>query len=111
MRLSSDSSEEDVREVIPIPDSLGWVEDLRPSQQFVCHVGTEPLLPGYYQYFLGREVYLAQGYNTKKRVRNEPPDLSLRSRRSTTIPAHLPDSLGKGAMLIDVFTGGGYLKG
>ena len=28
---------------------LVWVEALRPS-----HVETEPPLPGYYQYFLGR---------------------------------------------------------
>ena len=32
---------------------LVWVEALRPSQQFFSHVGTEPPLPGYYQYFLG----------------------------------------------------------
>ena len=30
-----------------------WVETLRPSQQFFSDVGTEPPLPGYYQYFLG----------------------------------------------------------
>ena len=30
-----------------------WVEALHPSQQFFSHVGTEPPLPGYYQYFLG----------------------------------------------------------
>ena len=28
-----------------------WVEALRPGQQFFSHVGTEPPLPGYYQYF------------------------------------------------------------
>ena len=27
-----------------------WVEALCPSQQFFSHVGTEPPLPGYYQY-------------------------------------------------------------
>ena len=32
---------------------LVWVEALRPGQQFFSHVGTEPPLPGYYQYFLG----------------------------------------------------------
>ena len=31
----------------------GGVEALRPSQQFFSHVGTEPQLPGYYQYNLG----------------------------------------------------------
>ena len=30
-----------------------WFEALRPSQQFFSHVGTEPPLPGYYQYVLG----------------------------------------------------------
>ena len=30
-----------------------WVEALRPSPQFFSHVGTDPPLPGYYQYFLG----------------------------------------------------------
>ena len=39
------------------------VEALRPSQQFFSHVVTEPLLPGYYQYFLGVKC-LAQGHNT-----------------------------------------------
>ena len=28
----------------------------RPSKQFFSHVGTEPALPGYYQYFLGVNV-------------------------------------------------------
>ena len=35
-----------------------WVEVLRPSQYFFSHVGTEPLLPGYYQYFLGGKCIL-----------------------------------------------------
>ena len=30
-----------------------WVEALRPSQQVFSNVGTEPPLPGYYQYFFG----------------------------------------------------------
>ena len=34
------------------------VETLRPSQQFFSHVGTEPPLPGYYQYFLGGKCIL-----------------------------------------------------
>ena len=35
---------------------LVWVEALRPSQQLFSHVGTEPPLPGYYQYFLGGKL-------------------------------------------------------
>ena len=31
--------------------SIFGVEALRPSQQFFSHVGTETLLPWYYQYF------------------------------------------------------------
>ena len=32
---------------------LVWFDALRPGQQFFSHVGTEPPLPGYYQYFVG----------------------------------------------------------
>ena len=39
-------------------DVFVWVEALRPSQQFFSHVGTEPPLPGYYQYFLGGKCIL-----------------------------------------------------
>ena len=39
------------------------VEAKSPSQQFFSHVGTELLLPGYYQYFRGVKC-LAQGHNT-----------------------------------------------
>ena len=35
-----------------------WVEALRPSQQFFSHVGMEPPLLGYYQYFLGGKCIL-----------------------------------------------------
>ena len=33
-----------------------WVETLRHSQQCFSHVGTEPPLPGYYQYFMGGKL-------------------------------------------------------
>ena len=33
------------------------VEALRPSQRFFSHVETEPPLPGYYQYFLGGNMF------------------------------------------------------
>ena len=35
-----------------------WVEALCPRQQLFSHVGTEPPLPGYYQYFLGGKCIL-----------------------------------------------------
>ena len=35
-----------------------WVESLLPSQQFSRHVGMEPPLPGYYQYFMGGQYIL-----------------------------------------------------
>ena len=44
-------------------DRFVCVEALRPSQQFFSHVGTEPSLPGYYQYILGVKC-LAKGHNT-----------------------------------------------
>ena len=50
---------------------IDCVESLRPSQEIFSHVGTEPLLPGYYQYFLCVKC-LAQGYNTGE-VGFEPP--------------------------------------
>ena len=44
---------------------LVWfVQAQRPSKQFFSHVGTEPPLPGYYQYFSGSECVFAQGHNT-----------------------------------------------
>ena len=39
----------------------------RSGKQFFNHVGTEPPLPGYYQYFFffgGGEYFFAQGNNT-----------------------------------------------
>ena len=40
------------------------------------HVGIEPWLPGYYQYFFFGVVRLAQGHNMAPQVRIEPPLLS-----------------------------------
>ena len=38
---------------------VGWLNDSqRPGKQFFSHVGTEPPLPGYYQYFLGSKCAL-----------------------------------------------------
>ena len=37
---------------------LVWDDALHPSQQFFSHVGTVPLLPGYYQYFKGGKTIL-----------------------------------------------------
>ena len=35
---------------------VGWlIDSYRPGKQFFSHVGTEPPLPGYYQYFWGVE--------------------------------------------------------
>ena len=42
-----------------------WVETLHPSQQFFSHVGTEPPLPGYYQYFLGGKCILLKDATRK----------------------------------------------
>ena len=54
------------------------------------HVGTEPLLPAYYQYFLGVKC-LAQGHTTAE-VGFEPPTSRYGVRRSTTEPPRSPVS-------------------
>ena len=43
---------------------FGFVKAEHPSKQFFSHVGTEPPLPGYYQYFLRSKCVFAQGHNT-----------------------------------------------
>ena len=48
-----------------------------PVNIFFSHVGTEPLLPGYYQYFSGVKC-LAQGHNTAE-VGFEPRPLAPES--------------------------------
>ena len=51
-----------------------WFDALRPGKQLFSYVGTEPPLPGYYQYFGGGgEICLAQGHNTATRKGLEPP--------------------------------------
>ena len=55
-----------------------------PSQQFFSLVGTEPPLPGYYQYFRGVKC-LAQGHNMAE-VGFEPPTSRSGVRYSTTEP-------------------------
>ena len=48
-----------------------WVEALRPSQQFFSHVGTEPPLPGYYQYFLGGKCILLKDTTRRNLIQSE----------------------------------------
>ena len=57
--------------------NLVWVEALRPSQQFFSHVGTEPLLPGYYKYFLGGVNVLCSRIKHGNSSEDRTPDLSL----------------------------------
>ena len=40
------------------------VDAEHPSQQCFSHVGTEPPLPGYNQYFSGSECVFSEGHNT-----------------------------------------------
>ena len=55
----------------------------RPSQQSSSHVGMEPPLPGYHQYFWGVNILL-KGTTRQRYLSN--PQLLLHSRRSTTEP-------------------------
>ena len=51
---------------------------LCPSKQFFSHVGTEPPLPGYYQYFSRSKCVFAQGHNTALvGIEPRPPALEL----------------------------------
>ena len=70
---------------------FNWVEALRPSQQFFSHVGAEPALPGYYQYFLGGEcILLKEKHGDPSEDRT--PTSRFGIRRSTTRPPRLPKS-------------------
>ena len=60
------------------------VEASRPSQQFFSHVGTEPQLHVYYQFFRGVKC-LAEGHNTAE-VGFEPQIFRSGVQRSTTEP-------------------------
>ena len=52
----------------------GWlVDSKRPGKQFFSHVGTEPPLPGYYQYFWGVNVTCSRTQHGYTRVGLEPP--------------------------------------
>ena len=55
------------------------------SQQFFSHVGTEPLPPGYYQYFSGSKCVFAHGHNMTD-VGIEPQTSRSGVRDSTTRP-------------------------
>ena len=62
-----------------------FVEAKHPSQQFFSHVGTEPPLPGYYQYFWGVKC-LAQRHITAD-IGFEPRPLTS---ESGALPLHSP---------------------
>ena len=59
---------------------------------FFSHVGTEPPLPGNYQYFRGVKCF-AQGHNSAE-VGFKPPDLSLRSPTRLELGLELGIGLG-----------------
>ena len=63
---------------------FGIVKASRPSKQLFIHVGTEPPLPGYYQYFSEVIVYLL-----KDTTRRSPTSVSG-VRVSTTRPPRSP---------------------
>ena len=55
---------------------LSCVEIKRPSQQFFCHVGMEPPLPGYNHFFRGVKCP-AQGHTAEVDLASEPDTLPL----------------------------------
>ena len=53
---------------------VGWlIDSSRPGKQFLSHVGTEPPLPGYCQYFWGVNVPCSRTQHGLTRVGLEPP--------------------------------------
>ena len=62
------------------------VDAERPSQQFFSHVGTEPPLSGYNQYFSESECVFSERHNTAE-VGIEPPTFRSGVRDSTTRPS------------------------
>ena len=62
-----------------------------PSQIFFSHVGMEPPLSGYYQYFSRSKCVFAQGHNTVE-VGIEPMTSRSRVRDSTTMQPCSPNT-------------------
>ena len=52
---------------------VGWFDFQPPGKQFFIHVGTEPPLPGYYQYFRGVNVPCSRTQHGLTRVGLESP--------------------------------------
>ena len=53
-----------------------WVDALRASQQFFSHVGTEPPLPGYFQYFFGGKCFLPKDTTRRPELGSNPRPLA-----------------------------------
>ena len=61
---------------------VGWLMILNvPVNNFLGHVGTEPPLPGYYQYFLGSKCALLKDTTRFDPSGARTPDLLIRSPR------------------------------
>ena len=56
-----------------------WVEALRHIQQFFSHVGMEPHLPVYYQYFLGGKCILLKDTTRRSVLGSKPRPLAPES--------------------------------
>ena len=71
----------------------------QPGKQFFSHVGTEPPLPGYYQYFWGVNLPCSRSQHCLIRVRLEPPTSGSGvqgiNHQATALP-HSPVCVGPG---------------
>ena len=59
--------------------SFCFVFAQRPSKQFFSDVGTEPSLPGYYQYFLGGKCILLKDTTRRPERGSNPRPLAPES--------------------------------
>ena len=79
---------------------LVWFDAKRPGKQLFSQVGTEPPLPGYYQYFLGVNMSCSRTQHGDP-IWARTPDLWIRNSRCLP-PGHRAPSLNNTFLLIQL---------
>ena len=68
-----------LKKISTVRFDLVWFYALCPGKQFFSHVGTEPPLPGYYQYFLGGKYALLKDTTRRPEWGSNPRPLDPES--------------------------------